>query len=204
MSTTMKTAFKQAGIDSAADRLDDIAVQAIKAYGDKSSKTVEEIWGSALKDPSLMTALCGPIKEQAIGILLYRLRGQIAKADDKTKITIGTQKKSAKATREMTFGARDREILIKEAKNKALAEDRDNADQREAAWKATQIGRLTIGGEPIWNVSAKTARAWDNATGKMLRCVKLLIAGLPDDDRPIGYYRRPDEVDALWKKVCDA
>jgi hypothetical protein len=28
-----------------------------------------------------------------------------------------------------------------------------------------------------------------------------VISGVPDDGRPIDFYRRPDEIDALWKQA---
>jgi hypothetical protein len=36
------------------------------------------------------------------------------------------------------------------------------------------------------------------------RFVDLLLSGVPLDDRPIGHYRRPEEINALWDKATKA
>ena len=84
-------------------------------------------------------------------------------------------------------------------------------EEREAAkaislrnyqeWRDTLAAEFTINGRRFWQVSVHEAREWQQSQGRRVKFVDLLLTGLPDDDRPISYYRRPDEVDGLWKQA---
>ena len=188
-------------IVSSSDRLREIALKAMVAYADDTEATIESIWRQVQRDASLMVALFELEKDHAIRALLYRTRSEIAGAAAKGELRRLVEKKAAVVV--MDF--RKREL--------AAAKRRDNEDKtaqakadREyaeylAQWRATPIGRMEIGGTPVWQLTAGTVRTWLAAEGQRNRCLELLIKGLPDDGRPIEYYRKPSEVAELWERA---
>ena len=60
---------------------------------------------------------------------------------------------------------------------------------------------VLVDGMPVWQVTPATVRAWLPTQRRRWRTVELLIEGLPDDGRPIEYYRRPEDVADLWHRA---
>jgi hypothetical protein len=60
---------------------------------------------------------------------------------------------------------------------------------------------VQVNHKPFWTVTVNEARGWIDRTSQEARFMELVIAGVPDDGRPIEYYRRPEEIDDLWKRA---
>ena len=64
-------------------------------------------------------------------------------------------------------------------------------------WRQTRAGNFAINDKPFWQVSTFMAKQWQIRHEQGTRFVDLLLSGVPLDDRPIGHYRRPEEINAL-------
>ncbi len=199
--TALKLAFDRAGIKSAEDRLRDIAIKAMVAHADSTEDTTEAIWREVQKDRLLLIELFKLDSDRAIGGLLYRTRNSL------TERSMATRKPTTTETRAMALA---REHLERQARRRAEIEAEDAAKQRKAdedyraylrSWQETEIGNLQVLGKPIWKVTPGVARAWLQTQRRPLRCVELLLEGLPDDGRPIEFYRRPADVKELWNRA---
>ncbi len=169
------------------------------AHADNLAMTEDQIWEEVQKDRALLVALFYYERHNAIASLLYRVRSDLVYDNRKKALKRPLERRAAMvATAFQEAEKREEEhqrALEMEAQRKADAE----FIERMEAWKATAIGRLEIGGTPVWQCTPGTARAWLGAQRQRWRCVELLIEGLPDDGRTIEYYRRPEEVEELWK-----
>lgn len=67
--------------------------------------------------------------------------------------------------------------------------------------KITAPFYIQVNHKPFWTVCVNEARGWIDRTEHEARFMELVISGVPDDGRPIEHYRRPDEIDALWKQA---
>lgn len=67
--------------------------------------------------------------------------------------------------------------------------------------KITAPFYIQVNHKPFWTVCVNEARGWIDRTEHEARFMELVISGVPDDGRPIEYYRRPEEIDALWKRA---
>lgn len=199
--TAMSQAMRQAGVTSAEDRLHDIAVKAMVAHADDTEETISAIWSVVQKDRILLIELFKFESSRAIQSLLFRVRARIASASKQDiKKTKGQQAAERLVDlHEARQAARETEI------NRQWQAKQDEADRQHhehlAMWKRTEIGDIEVHGTPIWKVTAGTAKAWLVQQRRPLRCVELLIQGVPEDGNPIEFYRRPSDVADLWKQA---
>lgn len=199
--TAMRQAFEKAGVSDPEERLKRLALKAMVEHADSNEDTIEAIWQGVQKERALLVELFKLDYHRAISGLLYRVRGEVAFAarQDIKKSKLRRQAERVVDIHEARQQASAAEILREQEAKQAIA-DQEYRDYL-ARWKRTQIGHLEVHGTPIWEVTAGTARAWLVQQRRPLRTVELLIEGLPDDGRPIGYYRRPEDVEELWKRA---
>lgn len=197
--SAMKEAFRRAGHTSSDERLSEVALKAMVKHATDTEACIEAIWQTIRKDAALMATLFNAERRRAIGGLLNRVRNDIAYRQSNDELKTPTEKRAGLVVTE--FRAKERREFL--AIQRAEREQQSKADyeyqQHLAAWHATPIGNMEIGGTPIWQLTAGTVRGWLGAQQRKHRTVELLIEGLPEDDRPIEYYRKPEEVAALWK-----
>lgn len=199
--TAIANAFQRAGITSAEDRLRNIAIREMVAHADSDQDTIDAIWASVQKDRSLLVELFKLDSDRAIRGLLYRTRLSITSQQniDRKKSKIELQARRVVDLHDARQQAREEEINRRD-REKQAEYDRQHREHL-ASWHRTEIGHIEIHGVPVWQVTAGTARAWLETQRRPLRCVELLIEGVPDDGRPIEFYRRPEEVAELWKRT---
>lgn len=197
--TALKAAFHRAGVKSAEDRLKEIALKAMVAHAGNMNEAIEQIWAEVQEDRRLMAEMFKFDYRRQIGALIYRTRSDIAAAE-----RAGPLKRKVERQAATIFAGWKREEEEEAAADRQSQTEYDAKQKREyeaylATWRRTKIGSLEINGTPVWQVSPGTVRGWLAGQKRRWRTVELLIEGLPDDGRPIEYYRKPDEVEALWQ-----
>jgi hypothetical protein len=200
--TTMKEAFARAGVKSADERLTDIAIKAMIAHADNSAETLDAIWAEVQESRQLMAALFVHSWRREVSALLERTRRLISNKETAGTLSRPLERKAAAALQ--TIRAEETRQAVEDAASNARSIAAYQAEQERetqkwlAKWRATPIGGLVIREKPVWQCSAGTVRAWLETEKRRWRAVELLIEGLPDDGRPIEYYRKPEEVAAIW------
>jgi hypothetical protein len=201
--TAFSAAFHKAGIKSPNDRLKEIALKAMVEHADRPFAVGNAIWSEVQKHRDLMVALFQNGWRREVTVLVNRVRSDIAYAARENALRRPIERRAAQVVAMMR-----REEAAEEARNLAderarqASRDRENNERMEAAWRATKVGSLMISEKPVWECSAGTVRAWLSTEKRRWRTVEMLIEGLPDDGRPIGFYRRPEEVEALWRAAA--
>lgn len=202
--TAMATAFAKAGHQTPKDRLYELALAEMVAHANDTMKAIEAVWSKVQKDAPMLVALFNPFGEyrSAIGHVFHRLKQDIV-TEDRTsggKLT-GNKRKAMKIVE------RDRaEQRAEEAEQRRLnreeqaRRDREYRDYLES-WHKTPLWNVTIGDKPVWQNSAGTIRAWLPTQKNKMRALEMLIEGIPDDGRPLEYYRTPEDVKAIWKII---
>lgn len=152
------------------------------------------------KDRMLLLELFKYEHGRAIQSLLFRVRASISAASKSDVRKTKVQREASRLVdlHEARQAAREAEI------DRQWQAKQDEADRQHrehlAMWKRTEIGNIEVHGVPIWQVTAGTAKAWLVQQRRPLRCVELLIQGVPEDGNPIEFYRRPSDVADLWKQ----
>ena len=199
--TAMKEALKKAGIVSAEERLQEIAVNAMVRLADNVHDTMEEIWNVVSKDLSLMVALFEVARWNEIRALLNRTRNAISSRESKRQLRSVRDRRAALVVNNLK--AADERIRQQEKADEAAEQAKADAEHAErlAAWQRSAIGDCMVSGVPIWQVTPRTARLWAERQTKRWKIVEMLCDGLPDDGHPIEYYRKPEEVAELWRRT---
>lgn len=200
--TAMAAAFSKAGVKTPKDRLYELALSEMVSHADDTMKAIESVWAKVQKDAPMLVALFNPYGEyrSAIGHVFHRLKEDI-KVENRT----AGGKLSGDKRKALKIIERDRAEAEAEAKEQARIDREEQArrdqEYREylASWHKTPLWNLTIGDKPVWQNSAGTIRAWLPTQKNKIRALEMLIDGVPDDGRPLEYYRTPDDVKAIWK-----
>lgn len=203
--TAMAAASSKAGVKTPKERLYELALSEMVSHANDTLKAIDAVWSKVQKDAPLLVALFNPYGEYrgAIGHVFHRLKGDIA-AEARTS---GGGKLSAEKRKAMKIIERYR------AEQKAEEKEQRRADREEQArrdreyreylesWHKTPLWNLTIGDKPVWQNSAGTIRAWLPTQKNKLLALEMLVEGVPDDGRPLEYYRTPEDVKAIWKII---
>jgi hypothetical protein len=204
--------WKDAGVESADERLHEITLKAMVDHAGSMSATRDAIWERVRKDRILIDALLLPYKDEALRNLLHQVRRDLGwnPATGPRGATIHIP--SEEHIRPANSPLERRAQLVstewdREHKDELTAErDAEIARLTEKrawrhAWEHTSASHVSINDKPFWTVCVNEARGWIERTGHSTRFMELVIAGVPDDGRPIEFYRRPDEIDDLWKQA---
>lgn len=201
MDTAMRDAFAKAGVKPAEEKLKDIALTAMVAHADDTMAAIEQVWAAVKGKPDLLIALFDRYDQHTteIGRLFNQIKRDIA-AQASGKENLGPRERKA-----MTIITREREKERREQEEQRAADRAEQArSDREykeylASWHKTPISDVRVGDKPVWEVSAGTVRAWLPTQHRKLRAIEMLIEGIPEDGRAIGYYRTPDDLMEIWK-----
>jgi hypothetical protein len=248
--TQMAEALRAAGIKTARDRLQEIALKTVISHPGSSRQAVEqEIWQTIRKSVTLMQELFdGHWYKDAVRILVdhalqdashahYVLSKEAEpepRTQPKTPVAFNRWKTERDEARRFLEERRqavkpierragivanewlDRERKELEARRKAYEEEQRK--EREISYRrwCRQNGYLLddkgnaiipaafltqINDKPFWEVTTNEARGWVERTEHSTRFIELVISGLPDDGRPIEYYRKPFEIETLWEQA---
>lgn len=205
MSVSMRAAFEKAGYRDSreewpSDELLQIAVNCMVRHANDTEATQHAIFRACRNDVELLRQLILPWWRQATASIISEARRTIERRERAGTLETAKERKAAKVIsiereRESAREAKEREAeLVARAKA-----DRKYQEWREAFMR-TQARDFQINGKYFWEVSTREAHEWQRHQGQRARFVELLLAGVPEDDRPVAHYCRPDEVDALWQK----
>lgn len=201
--TAIAQAFAKAGVKTPMDKLKEIALSAMISHANDTLQAIEDVWKVAQKDAPMLVALFNPYGEYrgAIGRIFNQIKHDVAVSNQRGESLNANQKKALKIVE------RDRreERAAEEEQRKAEREEQARKDNeyREylASWHKTPLWNVNIGEKPVWQVSSGTIRAWLPTQHKKLRALEMLIDGVPDDGRPLEYYRTPADVKEIWKII---
>ncbi len=203
---SIKSAFEKAGYKDSreewpSDDLLQIAVKAMVRHADNMDATQHAIFRACRTDAALLRQLILPWWRQATASLITAARQDISRRERDGSLQTSLERKasaviSLENARELRREAKEREEEL------AAIGERDR-EYREylKQWTATKAREFTIDDTPFWEVATRRARAWQRRSAREAKFVDLLLAGVPEDDRPISYYRRPDEINDIWDKA---
>lgn len=197
--TAMKEALKKAGVQTIEDRLRDIILKAMIAHADNTSDTIDAVWKAAQKDMDVMIHLFATEKGRVIGWNIRKIRDDIERDQSNQGRNRPLDRRAAMVVNNLRDLDRQQDEEDERCNRDSMAAYRAEQDALAEKWRATHVGLLMIGDRPVWEVTAGTAKVWLESQIRRWRTVELLIHGLPNDDKPISYYRKPEEVAALWK-----
>jgi hypothetical protein len=206
---SLKSVFEKAGYrDSTeawpSDDLIEVAIRAMVRHADDMEATQHAIFRACRNDAALLRSLILPWWRQCTAQLINEARSEIRRKERAGALETHQERRAAKVIslvmeRELAEEKREREEEL--ARVAALNEEhRREFEQRIAAWRQTKASNFTIEQQPFWQVSTFIARQWATRQAQGARFVDLLLSGVPLDDRPIGHYRRPEEINALWEQ----
>jgi hypothetical protein len=209
MSTSMMAAFEKAGVrepilDWPSEELIEVAVKAMVNHANDTEAAQHAIMRACRNDPALLRNLILPWWRQCTAQLLHEARRQIARKQRHAELATPLERRAGKVVSLMDeHDAREAAREHKAEMARIAKLDTENNAMIEAQterWRQTRASNFTIDGRPFWQVSTFLAKQWQIRHEQGTRFVDLLLSGVPLDDRPIGYYRRPEEINALWEQ----
>lgn len=201
----MKAAFDKAGYPGReewpTDELLQVAINAMIRHADDTDACQNAIMRACRNDTALLRSLLAPWWRQATSSLIQEARRELRRRARDGEAN-AREKRAAKVLDLQHERERARENREREA---ALAEqgrlDRDYRDVYLKQWTQTKARDFRIDDQPFWEVSTRDARVWQRRHAHRATFLDLVLSGVPEDDRPIGHYRRPDEIDVLWDRA---
>lgn len=208
----IKAAFEKAGYRDSTEEwpsedLIQVGVRAMANHADNYEAAQHAIMRACRNDPALLRQLLLPWWRQATASLISEVRREVRRRERESTLETATERKAAKVIhlveeRELAREKREREeALAEQARLNKLHHEEFLA--RIEAWKQTKASNFTIEDRPFWEVSTREARSWQRRWHHRGLFLDLLLTGVPEDDRPIMHYRRPDEIDALWDRAYE-
>ena len=208
----MKAAFEKAGVrepilDWPSEELVDVAVKAMVNHANDTEAAQHAIMRACRNDPALLRQLIIPWWRQCTAQLLNEARRQISRKQRHEELATPMERRAGKVVSLMD--ERDAKEAAREHKEEMarIARLKAENDAMIAAqvkrWRQTKASSFSIDGQPFWQVSTFLAKQWQLRHEQGTRFVDMLLSGVPLDDRPIGFYRRPEEINALWDKSQD-
>lgn len=199
--TAMKEALKKAGVITIEEKLQNIAIKAMVDHASSMEDTIDAIWKIISKDLTLMIGMFEIEKHSSIRALLYRARNTISTKERKGTINSSTERRAIILVNNIKASdERIRQEELASQKAEQQKADLEYATYQEA-WKNSYIGDCIISGVPVWQVTPKTAKLWAERQHLRWNIVEALCEGLPDDGKPIEYYRKPNEVADIFRKI---
>lgn len=207
--TTMKSAFTKAGYADSmemwpSEELVEVAIKAMVNHANDTDATQHAIMRACRNDPALLRQLIIPWWRQCTAQLINEARRQIERKQRAETLETPLERRAGKVVSLMQeHDAREAAREHKEEMARVARLDAENKAMIEAQterWRQTRARNFTIDGQPFWQVSTFLAKQWQIRREQGTRFVDMLLSGVPLDDRPIGFYRRPEEVNALWDK----
>ncbi len=182
-----------------------VAINAMVRQADDGEATQRSIMRTCRNDAALLRQLILPWWRQCTAALIAEARRNIVAKERASALETSKERRAAKVVslileREAAEAKRERE---EELAHQAALNEQHNREFRAqmAEWRRTKASNFTIDDQPFWRVSTFTARQWQIRHEHGTRFVDLLLSGVPLDDRPIGHYRRPSEINELWDKA---
>lgn len=210
MTSQMRAAFEKAGYPNATEQwpsedLIQVAIRAMARHADDTEACQHAIFRACRNDPALLRQLVLPWWQQATASLINETRRHLRQAERESTLETPVERRAAKVIRlveerELARERREREEALAE-QARLNQQHHEEFLARIAAWKQTKAATFEIEGRPFWEVSTREARLWQRRWHHRGLFLDLLLSGVPEDDRPIMHYRRPDEINTLWDQA---
>lgn len=206
--TTRRAAFEKGGYPNGreywpSDELLEIAINAIAKCGNDTDACQHAIFRACRNDPALLRSLIAPWWRQATASIITEARDEVEARERRGELLTARERRAAiviEAERKRELRREQAELEEqRRLQAEADAEYREWRDQ----WLATKARFFYIEDRPFWEVSTRNAREWQRRQEHRAKFLDLVLSGVPEDDRPIMHYRRPDEVDALWDQAYE-
>jgi hypothetical protein len=189
--TQLKDAMVAAGLVAPADRLREIAIEALAENGGSWEAAKDAVFGAVRHDLALVWQLMGPYRAMAVQRLLVDTAREIREAEqaDNPEPFIP----SARAKRGDHIG---------EDVGRSAARGKANAIVA-GKLMTSMLDTFVIDGRPIGDWQAGEARAWVRRTGRHVRFVEMLTANIPPHDT-IRKWIEPETAADYWGRTADA
>jgi hypothetical protein len=205
-----KAAFERAGYRGSteewpSDDLLDVAIKAMVRHADDTEATQHAIMRACRNDAALLWQLVLPWWRQCTAQLINETQREIKRRDRAEALDTPIERRAAKVVnlieeRDRVEAKRERDEMLAEQARLNEQHQREFRDRIDA-WRKTKAASFEIEGRPFWLVSTTEARTWQRRWHHRGVFLDLVLSGVPEDDRPIMHYRRPDEIDALWEQA---
>lgn len=203
----MKSAFEKAGYKNAteewpSEELIEVAIKAMVRHADDTEATQHAIFRACRNDAALLRQLILPWWRQCTAQLIAEARRDISRKQRAEALETALERRAAKVVSLMV--ERDRVEAAREHQEEMARVAALNAQHQKEfeahieAWKRTKASSFFIDGQPFWEVSTFKARQWQRHEAQGAKFLDLVLSGVPEDDRPIAHYRRPQEINTLW------
>jgi hypothetical protein len=206
----MKAAFEKAGYAGSTEEwpsedLIQTAIRAMARHADDTEACQHAIFRACRNDPELLRQLILPWWRQATSSIISEVRRELRHRERTATLETPVERRAAKVVnlvheRELAEEKRERDEALAEQARLNKQHQRE-FEERIAAWRQTKASSFEIEGRPFFLVSTAEARRWQIRWHHRGRFLDLLLSGVPEDDRPIMHYRRPEEIDALWDQA---
>lgn len=174
-------------------------------HADDMDATQHAIFRACRNDAALLQSLILPWWRQCTASLINEARRELRRKERAGELETAVERKAARVVslndeRELAREKREREESLAE-QSRLNEQHRKEFLDRIEAWKRTKAASFVINNRPFWEVSTFDARQWQRRTASGAKFIDLVLSGVPEDDRPIGHYRRPEEINALWDQT---
>lgn len=204
--SAIQDAFARAGYQDAeewpCEEIKKIALGAMIAHAEDSEAAQRAIFDACCRRTSLLRALVLPWRREITAAVIANERRLLKARGDAENRT----KQEVEAGRIVALEAKRAEAAAQEARQRHI-EDRGRAaierDAQLKEWLNNKARHEVIDGTPWWEVSPARLREFARRTTHRSKFYTLVLDRVPshDDMRPVSYYLRSHEVDALWEEA---
>lgn len=199
-----KAGFKDSTEAWPSDELLDVAIRAMIRHADDIEATQHAIFRACRNDAALLRQLILPWWRQCTAQLVHEARREIGRKERAGALETPQERRAGKVVslireREAQEAEWEHQEELARLARQKEENDRLLREQRDR-WAATKASSFYVYDRPFWEVSTFRARQWQRHTAQGARFIDLVLSGVPEDDRPIGYYRRPEEINELWER----
>lgn len=206
MTTQISEALARAGYQDAEEwpskALRTIVEQAMVKHASDSHAAQLAIFEACCPRNSLARALFLPWQRDATSAVIAEVR-RLLKSVEHTSTLSTRQRRAA----EIVKLDEERAEAAAQIARQRMIEERGRAAQARQAqlneWLNNKARGEVIDGTPWWEVTPARLREFTRRTTHRAKFYGLVLEHVPshDDMRPLSYYLRPQEVNALWEEA---
>lgn len=199
----IKEALRKAGADTRppSERLEEICINAMVRHASDTEAVLLEIWHKTKVDHTLTLALLQSEWRRCASALIYHTRSRLSYMENQATEKSPIIQKAMKINKNWKI----RENEAKKAGDAETQRVQARADKnyREylEAWTKIAASHVKVADKPFWEATANEIQAEITTHRHESAFLVQVIHGVPNDGRPIRFYRKPEEMNELWKRT---
>lgn len=199
----IKEAMRKAGADTRppSERLEEICINAMVRHATDTEKVLLEIWKNVRDDHALTLALLQSEWRRCASALIYRTRDRLAYMEGQKTDKSPTIQKAIKVNKAWSIRDKEAENAIRRDEQRQQAKADKEWRGHIAFWTKTAAAHVKVNDKPFWEASVGQIQSGIADRGRETRFLAQLIHGVPNDGRPISFYRKPDEINEIWQRT---